>query len=64
MRDAWFVAPDLPAQQRIARELQTRAFETVPFVPLGQYFQSTAYRSNLTGVLNGFATFWNIRKEG
>ncbi len=63
LRDAWFVAPDLATQKRIASELQEEAFTTVPFVPLGQYFQSTAYRSNLTGVLNGFATFWNVRKN-
>ncbi len=35
----------------------------MPFIPLGQYFQPTAYRTSLTGVLNGFATFWNVRKE-
>ncbi len=63
LRDAWFVAPDLAAQKMIADALQVEAFESVPFVPLGQYFQSTAYRSSITGVLGGFATFWNIRKE-
>ena len=62
LRDSWFVAPDLPAQQRIARDLQVQAFDSVPFVPLGQYFQTTAYRRNVTGVLRGFATFWNVRK--
>jgi peptide/nickel transport system substrate-binding protein len=34
----------------------------VPYYPLGQYRQYTAYRSNLTGILNGFATFWNVRR--
>jgi len=63
LREAWFAAPDLAAQKPIARALQGRAFETVPFIPLGQYFQATAYRTNLKGVLNGFATFWNVRKE-
>jgi len=63
LRDAWFVAPDLAAQKPIADALQLEAFQSVPFVPLGQYFQTTAYRTNVTGVLNGFATFWNIRKE-
>jgi len=63
LRDAWFVAPDLAAQQRIARDLQAAAFETVPFVPLGQYFQTTAYRRNLSGLLRGFATFWNVTKS-
>ena len=64
LRDAWFAAPDLPAQRRIAADLQRQAFETVPYIPLGQYFQPTAYRTGLTGVLSGFSIFWNVRKEG
>ncbi len=60
LRDAWFAAPGLEAQQAIARDIQTEVFETVPFVPLGQYFQSTAYRKTVHGVLDGFATFWNV----
>ena len=63
-REAWFEAPDLPAQQAAARQLQTRVLETVPFVPLGQYFQPTAYRKTVRGVLDGFATFWNVQLEG
>ncbi len=61
LRDAWFAADGLAAQQATARDLQLEVFDTVPFVPLGQYFQSTAYRKTVTGVLDGFATFWNVR---
>lgn len=64
LRDAWFAAEGLDAQKAIAAELQRRAFETVPYVPLGQYFQATAYRTSLTGMLSGFSIFWNVRKEG
>ena len=64
LRDAWFTADGLDAQRRIAVELQRRAFETVPYVPLGQYFQNTAYRTSLRDVLGGFSIFWNVRKEG
>jgi peptide/nickel transport system substrate-binding protein len=60
LRDAWFAAPGLASQQQIARELQSRVFEDVPFIPLGQYFQPTAYRKTVQGTLNGFATFWNV----
>ena len=63
LRDAWFAAPDLPAQQQIAVALQERALETVPYIPLGQYFQPTAYRTSLSGMLSGFSIFWNVRKE-
>ena len=63
LRDAWFAAPGLAAQQELARRIQLQVFETVPFVPLGQYFQTTAYRSALSGVLDGFATFWNVKLD-
>jgi peptide/nickel transport system substrate-binding protein len=62
LRDAWFKAPDLAAQQALTRQLQLQAFEDVPYIPLGQYFQPTAYQSNLTGVLPGNPVFWNIRR--
>jgi peptide/nickel transport system substrate-binding protein len=64
LRDAWFAAPDLAAQKRIAEAMQREAFVSVPFVPLGQYFQATAYRNSLSGMLDGFAVFWNVRKAG
>ncbi len=63
LRAAWFAAPDAAAQKQVAEQLQLRVFETVPFVPLGQYFQPTAYRTTLSGMLSGFATFWNVKKE-
>ena len=62
LRDAWFQAPDLAAQKRIAAALQLEAFKTVPYVPLGQYFQATAYRTSLSDVLKGFSIFWNVQK--
>jgi len=63
MRSAWFEAPDLAAQQRICIDMQKQALIDVPYMPLGQYQQPTAYRSDITGVLNGFATFWNVRRS-
>jgi peptide/nickel transport system substrate-binding protein len=63
LRDGWFKAPDLAAQQVLARQLQLQAFQDVPYIPLGQYFQPTAYQSNLTGVLPGNPVFWNIRRS-
>jgi peptide/nickel transport system substrate-binding protein len=64
LRTAWFDAADLDAQKRIAREIQTVAFEEVPYLPLGQYFQATAYRRGLTGVLKGLPLFWNVQRSG
>ena len=57
---AWFAAPDLPARQAICRDMQRQCMEDVPYFPLGQFAQSTATQ-RLTGVLRGFATFWNVR---
>jgi peptide/nickel transport system substrate-binding protein len=62
LRDAWFKAPDLAAQQSLARELQLQAFQDLPYIPLGQYLQPTAYQANLTGVLAGNPVFWNIKR--
>jgi peptide/nickel transport system substrate-binding protein len=63
LRDAWFDAPDLAAQKKIAEDIQRRALENVMFAPLGLQFNPTAYRSNLTGFArSGFAVFWGVRK--
>ena len=63
LRVAWFEAPDLDAQKRIAREIQQVAFQEVPYLPLGQYVQATAYRRGLTGVLKGLPLFWNVQRS-
>jgi peptide/nickel transport system substrate-binding protein len=62
LRDAWFLAPDLAAQQALARQIQLQAFQDVPYIPLGQYRMPTAYQKNLTGILHGNPVFWNIRR--
>ena len=62
LRQQWLDAPDEAAQRPLARDLQLQALVDVPYVPLGQVLGATAYRSNLSGVLNGFALFWNVQK--
>jgi peptide/nickel transport system substrate-binding protein len=43
--------------------LQKQLWEDVPFIPLGEYWQATAYRKDLTGVLPGcFAAFYGVRR--
>ena len=64
LREAWYDAPDLAAQQQICRELQTLAFEEVPYIPVGQWFQPTAHRTDLTNLLRGnLPAFWDVRRE-
>jgi peptide/nickel transport system substrate-binding protein len=62
LRTAWFNAPDLAAQQKIGREIQLQAFQDVPYYPLGLAQLPTAFRHDITGVLEGFPLFWNVRR--
>jgi peptide/nickel transport system substrate-binding protein len=62
LRTAWLGAPDLAAQKKICEDIQRQAFVDLPMIPLGQYFQPTAYRADIRGVVSGFATFWNINR--
>ena len=62
LRNEWFAAENEAAQQEVARKMQLQAFEDVPYIPLGQSIAPTAYRSDITGVLNGQPTFWNVRR--
>ena len=62
LRNAWFDAPDLAAQKTIAAEIQKQAFIDVPYVPLGQYSQPTAFRSDIVDMPRGFAMFWSIKR--
>jgi peptide/nickel transport system substrate-binding protein len=63
LRDAWFDAPDLAAQKAIAAQIQLRAFETVPYIPLGQIFQPTAYRSDISDIVPAaIPLFWGVRR--
>lgn len=63
LRQDWLDAPDLETAQRLAEEIQARAMQDLPAVPLGQFFQPTAYRRELTGVVKGPTAFWNLRRS-
>jgi peptide/nickel transport system substrate-binding protein len=59
----WLDAATPEASQTLMDQIQHRAFEDVPSLPLGQYFSRTAFRKTVTGVLPGSAAFfWNVRK--
>ncbi len=61
LRSQWLAAANVAEQQRICREIQALSFEEIPYFPIGQYKQPTAYRSSVTGILDGTAVFWNVR---
>ncbi len=62
LRDQFLDAASADEQKRITRELQLQAFQDVPYVPLGAYNQPFAFRRSLTGMLNSFPVFYNVRK--
>ena len=63
LTELWFDAPDLPAQQKVAQDMQRLVFDDPPFIPLGQYFVPQAMRQNLTGHIKAPVTaFWNVQK--
>ena len=62
LRTQWLAAPDVAAQQRVARDIQRQAFADVPYLPTGQMLTPTAYRADITGMLKGLPAFWNVRR--
>jgi peptide/nickel transport system substrate-binding protein len=64
LAEAWLDAADPEAQRAIGAAMQRVAFEEVPYLPLGQYFQPTAYRRTLRGVRPGPAVFWGVERAG
>ena len=63
LRAAWIDATDPAQRKQLAADIQQEAFTEAVYVPLGQYFQSAAWRANVTGHLKGQPPiFWNVRK--
>ncbi len=63
MRDRWMETTDEAELKRLDRTIQARAFETLPYFPLGQYLPQAGWRSNLRGLLKGpVPVFWNVTK--
>ncbi len=63
-RTAWFDAPETSrAQKKACEQIQLTAFQDVPFIPIGQWFQPTGYRSNITDIIKcPNILFWNVKK--
>ncbi|MDB5604418.1 MAG: hypothetical protein JWP25_1318 [Bradyrhizobium sp.] len=65
MRDAYSRTLSPEEQKKIATDIQKEVYDQVIYIPLGQYRVVNAWRTSLTGVLDGPATpvFWNIDKS-
>lgn len=59
----WFEAESLADQQAITREMQVQAFDSVPYYPLGQSIQQSAYQNSIKDRVTGYTVFWNVKKE-
>ena len=59
-----FITATGPQRDELAKHYQTRFYETVPYVILGQYMAPIAYRKNISGVLETpRLVLWNIEKK-
>ncbi|MGZ5989872.1 MAG: ABC transporter substrate-binding protein [Rhizomicrobium sp.] len=64
LRDAFVRAKSSGEQKEIATEIQSRVYDQVIYIPLGQYTVPSAWRKEISGLLDGPATpvFWNVEK--
>jgi peptide/nickel transport system substrate-binding protein len=63
LHDEWVFAADDAVRRRLAAEIQEEAFQSVPYVPLGQFAIPTAYRS-ISGVVPApVVVMWNVAKN-
>jgi peptide/nickel transport system substrate-binding protein len=64
LRQAFMAAPDAPARRAAFEAFQRRAWQFIPYVPAGQFDVFSAYRGNVSGLLDGyFLAYWNIEKR-
>ena len=64
LRAAWLDTADLEQQKKICEELQKQLWQDVPFIPLGEYWQASAYRKRLVDIIPGcFATFYGVSTQ-
>ena len=62
LRQDWFTAEDLAAQQKVTAAMQAIGFEEATFLPLGEVFLPSLVNRSLSGILSGLPLFWNVRK--
>ena len=63
LRKLFIEASTETIRQKICKEIQAEAFDQGLYAPLGQYFQSAAWRSNVSGHVKAQPPlFWNVKK--
>jgi peptide/nickel transport system substrate-binding protein len=62
LTQAWLDAPDQAERKRLASALAVLAMSQVATIPLGQFFDKTAFRRSITGVPQGVSPYpWGVR---
>ncbi len=62
--EAWIGSADAAEQTRLERDYEVQGLTSLPFIPLGRFRQTAAWRENLTGLLDGpSVVFWNVTKS-
>ena len=63
LRKLFIESPDETVRKHACEEIQAEAFAQGLYAPLGQYFQSAAWRSNIDGQVKAQPPlFWNVTK--
>lgn len=63
LRESWFDAPTQAERKAITEQIQLQALQSVPYVPLGQFYQPTAYRNDIRDIVHTtFSVFWGVRR--
>lgn len=62
LRTEFLEAATPAVQAGICRDIQVQAFQDVPYLPVGRWVQPTAFNRSVSGILDGFPIFWNVKK--
>jgi peptide/nickel transport system substrate-binding protein len=61
--DTWIGTADPMEQTKLEREYELQGLTSLPFIPLGRFRQTAAWRDNVKGLLEGpSVVFWNVTK--
>lgn len=63
MRQQWLDTEAVAAQKRLAEAIQLQWWVDVPHIPIGQWFQPTAWQDSLDGMVSGFPVFWGVKRS-
>ena len=61
LRQDWFDASDEATRKKICEQLQLQVWQDVPYIPLGAYYNASAYRKGWSGMSKQMPLFFNVR---